>query len=300
MTTIVTVGFGDIHAYNSDEKIICIFLMLIGVISFSFATGALSSIISNYDSSQAKLKEKISTLNEIKSEYKIGQELYDELMKTIKYDHSKNQRGDISDFVAELPYKLRIDLSMEIHKTIYKVIDFFKEKEKSFIAWVGPLLKPYNTQELEYIYKEGDDIKEIFFLVNGVAGYVLPRFENTVYIKIEAGDHFGHVDLVLDQEILAMTSAKVNLRARSQKYLTRKFTVQALLDCELLMLLIEDTDKMKIEFPDVFDELFMNSYRRLRKELEIKIQAIQQCERAMQRDGVQSQNALNDLTGLKK
>ncbi len=72
MTTIVTVGFGDIHAYNSGEQIICIFLMLIGVISFSFATGALSSIISNYDSSQAKLKEKIATLNEIKSEYSIG------------------------------------------------------------------------------------------------------------------------------------------------------------------------------------------------------------------------------------
>jgi len=56
VTTIVTVGFGDIHAYSPGEMIICIFLMLIGVISFSFATGSLSSIISNYDSSQAKLK----------------------------------------------------------------------------------------------------------------------------------------------------------------------------------------------------------------------------------------------------
>jgi CRP-like cAMP-binding protein len=218
-------------------------------------------------------------------------------MKTIKYDHSKNQR-DISVFVNELPYKLKIDLSMEIHKTIYKTIDFFKVKEKSFIAWIGPLLKPCNTQELEYIYKEGEDIKEIFFLVNGIAGYVLPRFENTVYIKIEAGDHFGHVDLVLDQEILAMTS--INLRQRSQKHLTRKFTVQALLDCELLMLLIEDIEKMKIEFPDVFDELFMNSYRRLRKELEIKIQAIQQCEKATQSNNIQSQNAMKDIHGLHK
>jgi hypothetical protein len=51
VTTIVTVGFGDITAKNSGEKIICIFLMLIGVISFSFATGSLSSIIANYDAS---------------------------------------------------------------------------------------------------------------------------------------------------------------------------------------------------------------------------------------------------------
>ncbi len=85
---------------------------------------------------------------------------------------------------------------MEIHKNIYITVDFFKNKEKSFIAWIGPLLKPQNTQELEYIFQEGEEIKEIYFLIEGVAGYVLPRFENTVYIKIEAGDHFGHVDLV--------------------------------------------------------------------------------------------------------
>jgi len=38
------------------------------------------------------LKEKIAVLNEIKSDYKIGPELYDDLMKTLKYDHSKNHK----------------------------------------------------------------------------------------------------------------------------------------------------------------------------------------------------------------
>lgn len=51
VTTIVTVGYGDITAVNTGERMIAIFLMIIGVISFSFATGSLSSIISNYDAS---------------------------------------------------------------------------------------------------------------------------------------------------------------------------------------------------------------------------------------------------------
>lgn len=38
----------------------------------------------------------------------------------------------------------------------------------------------------------------VYFMVRGTAGYVLPRYENAVYIKIESGDHFGIVDLVLD------------------------------------------------------------------------------------------------------
>lgn len=45
VTTIVTVGYGDITAVSVGEKIMCVFLMITGVIAFSFATGALSSII---------------------------------------------------------------------------------------------------------------------------------------------------------------------------------------------------------------------------------------------------------------
>jgi hypothetical protein len=43
----MTVGYGDITAISYSEKILCIILMLIGVISFSFATGAISSIITS-------------------------------------------------------------------------------------------------------------------------------------------------------------------------------------------------------------------------------------------------------------
>lgn len=75
---------------------------------------------------------------------------------------------------------------------------------------------------------------------------------------------------------------------RKKQTLTRKFTVQALLDCELLILLMEDMDKMKIEFPEIFEEFFMNSYRRLRKELELKIQAILLCEKATKSNNIQS------------
>jgi len=65
ITTIVTVGYGDITPLNATEKIFACFLMIFGVIAFSFATGALSSIISNIDQSEALLKEKMTTLTEI-------------------------------------------------------------------------------------------------------------------------------------------------------------------------------------------------------------------------------------------
>ena len=89
VTTIITVGYGDILAFTTIEKSLCIIFMIIGVISFSFLVGSLSSILSNLDSSSAGLKERIATLNEINREYKLDPNLFLELRKAIKYDHSK-------------------------------------------------------------------------------------------------------------------------------------------------------------------------------------------------------------------
>ena len=45
ITTITTVGYGDISATNAIEQVFCIAVMFIGVISFSFASGSLASIL---------------------------------------------------------------------------------------------------------------------------------------------------------------------------------------------------------------------------------------------------------------
>jgi hypothetical protein len=162
VTTLVTVGYGDITAYSIEEKVLCTILMLIGVISFSFATGALASIITSIDSKEALLKEKISTLNDIQVDYDVNIELFNKLARTIKYDHTKKKK-DILQFIEELPHKLKLELAMVIHQKMYSSVAFFKDKDKSFIAWIATLIRPLNYEAEEYIYKEGEDLIESNF-----------------------------------------------------------------------------------------------------------------------------------------
>jgi len=51
VTTVATVGYGDITPVNTNERVFCIVLMVVGVSSFTFVSGALSSILSSYDQS---------------------------------------------------------------------------------------------------------------------------------------------------------------------------------------------------------------------------------------------------------
>jgi CRP-like cAMP-binding protein len=149
--------------------------------------------------------------------------------------------------MEELPHKLRLELAMEIHKHMYENVTFFKDKDKAFIAWIGVVIRPLNIQEQEYICKEGEEIIEIYFLVKGKAGYVLPRYDNRPYFWIEKGSHFGHIDLFGTRKITDSLLMK-----KKKKIYARRFTLQALSNIEILTLSVTELEKMRLEFPHIY------------------------------------------------
>jgi hypothetical protein len=102
VTTITTVGFGDLSASTPTEKVFCILIMIIGVMSFSFASGSLASILQNYDTQNAKFLEKVVILNRIYKEYFLPLDLYQKLKQSLKYNYNQDTE-DLNNFVEELP-----------------------------------------------------------------------------------------------------------------------------------------------------------------------------------------------------
>ena len=83
--TITTVGYGDISATNTYERWFCSVIMLIGVISFSFANGSLGLIITQMNTKQSIVFEKIQVLDKIKKNYNMSEELYKKCKRTLEY-----------------------------------------------------------------------------------------------------------------------------------------------------------------------------------------------------------------------
>ena len=65
ITTITTVGYGDISASTFLEKIIAIVIMFTGVIAFSFASGSLTNYIAEQDQSYAQIAERMEILDRL-------------------------------------------------------------------------------------------------------------------------------------------------------------------------------------------------------------------------------------------
>ena len=141
MTTISTVGYGDISATNNIERIFCIITMLAGVILFNMAASIFTKLLQTYDTTNANFQEKVVILNRIYKDFFMPLKLYERVKKSLKYKQKKDI-DDMAEFLEDLPQGLRLEVSLFVHESTYRKIIFLRDRSSSFIAWVCPLLKP--------------------------------------------------------------------------------------------------------------------------------------------------------------
>lgn len=67
ITTITTVGYGDITSKSPMEQLFCIVLMMIGVIAYSVAIGSFTSIMSSSDKKEERLRHKLELLSHVRN-----------------------------------------------------------------------------------------------------------------------------------------------------------------------------------------------------------------------------------------
>ena len=65
VTTLATVGYGDIRAYNTNEMIVCCIVMILGVFLYSYTIGSITALISNLDSRKAQMNRKLEILHDL-------------------------------------------------------------------------------------------------------------------------------------------------------------------------------------------------------------------------------------------
>jgi hypothetical protein len=89
LTTIVTVGYGDITAGNTVERIYSLLIMSVGVVTFSFAIGSITNIVEKIDSKSAEVNQKMEMLRGIRTEFNLPDEVYEKAKKVTKYHYNK-------------------------------------------------------------------------------------------------------------------------------------------------------------------------------------------------------------------
>jgi voltage-gated potassium channel Kch len=69
--TLLTVGYGDIPAVTTEEQILAVSWMILGGFFYTFTIGNLTSVLSNQNSRQSQIRDKIQAISQFCKESNI-------------------------------------------------------------------------------------------------------------------------------------------------------------------------------------------------------------------------------------
>ena len=116
MTTTATVGYGDISPVTTLERIFGMALMFCGVLSFTFVSGTLASILSAFDTSQAIFSERVIQLNRLRQHYPVSESLIKHIRQALNFDANKTD-DFLEDLSKDLPAGIKMELMMVVYQT---------------------------------------------------------------------------------------------------------------------------------------------------------------------------------------
>lgn len=210
VTTLATVGYGDITPSNNTERIVCSVMMLVGIFVYSITIGSLTNILINLDRRKAALNGKINMLTDLSTKYKLNKLFYQKLTQAIEYEH-RNSSKDVEELINGLPSTLRTQFLIVIYSALIENNAFFEGRSEHFVAWVAPQLLPTRIVEEEYIYREADPAAEMFFVVRGEVAYVLAHIVGEPgYHTVKADYYFGEEDLLFADKHLSTVKTTLN------------------------------------------------------------------------------------------
>jgi len=262
ITTLATVGYGDILPANTLDRAYCSLVMLLGVVFYSYTIGTVTGLLGDFDRRQTKLQGKLSALQNLAKKYQLSHHFFRQLKAALEQDQHRVRR-EREDVLSSLPKKLSARLTLLMHKRLLSNNRFFKQRSLKFVQSVLPLLKQVKVTAEETVYKAYEMCDEsnpqiVYFVGRGKLGYYIDELHvHIIYEEIRDKDYFGDVEFFFADQ--------------------REVNVKGLMVCELLALGREDLfNKLFPEFEDLKIEMIVEAAARrdrlkaLREEAELR------------------------------
>ena len=175
ITTLTTVGYGDLLCITYKEKIFGLFMEIFGIIAYSWVVSSISNYVQGINEKNEDYENKCKILEEIKMTCpQLSDDLYDRINRYLKYKKD-NEKLDKKIIFESLPIRLSNLLVCEMYKQIINDFIFFKNFDNiDFIVKVVLNLVPSLVVRNDILINYGDFVEEIIFVKKGKLSLELP------------------------------------------------------------------------------------------------------------------------------
>ena len=206
LTTVASIGYGDIHPYTPIEIAVSMIWMCIGVLTISYSVSKITIILKKIKNNELLMDENLQKAEDFSKKTKISKVLHYKLKQAVRKQKIFTYRFQIFKIVESLESHLRYEVASDIYGKALKNIQFFSDKTEEFIGIFAFKMEFMQFYQEKYIWRKNAYSDGIYFIISGSVKYF---YNEMMFYVYSDGGFFG------DSEIFFKTERKFDVMSGS-------------------------------------------------------------------------------------
>ncbi|XP_063210521.1 potassium voltage-gated channel subfamily H member 4 isoform X2 [Chroicocephalus ridibundus] len=244
LSSLTSVGFGNVCANTDAEKIFSICTMLIGALMHAVVFGNVTAIIQRMYSRRSLYHTRMKDLKDFIRVHRLPQQLKQRMLEYFQTTWSVNNGIDANELLHDFPDELRADVAMHLNKDILQ-LPVFETASRGCLRSLSLHIKTSFCAPGEYLLRQGDALQANYFVCSGSLEVLR---DNVVLAILGKGDLIG-ADLCSTDQVI-----KTNADVKALTYCDLQYIGLRGL-CEVLQLYPEYASKFTA---DIHQDLTFN------------------------------------------
>ncbi|KAK5609954.1 hypothetical protein CRENBAI_007760 [Crenichthys baileyi] len=204
LSSLTSVGFGNVSANTDSEKIFSICTMLIGALMHAVVFGNVTAIIQRMYSRRSLYHTRTKDLKDFIRVHRLPKALEQRMLECFQTTWSVNNGIDVNELLKDFPDELRADIAMHLNKELLQ-LPLFESASRGCLRSLSLIIKTSFCAPAEFLIRQGDALQAIYFVCSGSMEVLK---DNTVLAILGKGDLIGSDSLTKEQVIKTNANVK--------------------------------------------------------------------------------------------
>ena len=169
LTTMTSVGYGDILPRNNLERSFSIALEFIGSFTFAMIIANLTSVVTSSDMNAKKTAEQLDAVSSFVANRQFPHTLGRRIRRHFRQFYNHKSAIDERKIFGEMSAALRKDVSVYIVKERMSDVKLFQTMNPKLWPRLFPILNPTTFEKGEFVCLQDEECSEMFIILEGSA-----------------------------------------------------------------------------------------------------------------------------------
>uniref|UniRef100_A0A674PLK5 Voltage-gated delayed rectifier potassium channel KCNH4 n=1 Tax=Takifugu rubripes TaxID=31033 RepID=A0A674PLK5_TAKRU len=208
LSSLTSVGFGNVCANTDAEKIFSICVMLMGALMHAVVFGNVTAIIQRMYSRRSQYHTRMKDLKDFTRVHRLPQHLKQRMLEYFQATWSVNNGINANELLHDFPDELRADIALHLNKDILQ-LPVFEHAGRGCLRSLSLHVKTSFCAPGEYLLRHGDALQANYFVCSGSLEVLK---DGTVQAILGKGDLIG-ADLPEYEQVI-----KINADVKALTY----------------------------------------------------------------------------------